>query len=81
MALTLSNMPARISFPGVLDYPSISGLPEESSPGIKRPGCKGEYALPSTVMHPVPHIPSRRAQGLYCSLPYQSMTTAIFHRL
>jgi hypothetical protein len=81
MALTLSNMPTRISFPDVLDYLSISALPQASSPGIKRPGRKHEYALPSTVTHPVPHIPSRRAQGLYCSLPYQPMATAIVHRL
>ena len=81
MALKFSNVPAGISFPGVLDYLSIIGLPGAYSPGIKRPGREDTYALPSTVIHPVPYIPSRSAQGMHCSLPYQSMTTAIFHRL
>jgi hypothetical protein len=54
MALTLSNMPASISFPGALDYLSISGLPGASSSGIKRLGREDEYALPSIVIHPVP---------------------------
>jgi hypothetical protein len=63
MALKLSNIPAGISFPGVLDYLSIIGLPEASSPGIKRPGREDTCALPPTLIHPVPHIPSRSAQG------------------
>ena len=81
MALTLSNMPAGISFPGVLYYLSIIGLPGTSSPGIKRPSREDKYALPCTAIHPVPRIPSRSTQGMYCSLTYQSMTIAIFHRL
>lgn len=81
MALTLRNTLAGISFPGVLDYLSIIGLAGACSPGIKRPSREDKYALPCTVIHPVPHIPSRSAQEMYCSLPYQPMTTSVFHRL
>jgi hypothetical protein len=73
MALTLSDMPARISFPGVLDYLSISSLPEDSSPGIKRTSI---YRHTSCCPHT---FTAYTGALLFSTLP--SVTTATVHRL